>query len=120
MGMGEMLEWFIPGGDSLDKSAVRGLYATDGLSKVIEGVSLGPYVKIKELVEENIYLIEGFLYEILLRQVKKALAGFPFTIGTVLGYLVLKRKETRNIISLLYAKHYGWKREDIQPLLHAT
>jgi V/A-type H+-transporting ATPase subunit C len=118
VGMGDMLEWFIPGGASIHKDTVRGFYATDGLSKVVESVALGPYAKIKELIEENVSLIESFLYEILLKQVKRALAGFPFTIGTVLGYLILKRKETRNIISLLYAKNYGWKREETAPLLN--
>lgn len=118
MGMGEMMEWFIPGGDAVHPDAVRSFYTTDGVTKVAESVSLGPYAKIKELIEENIALLEGFLYQILLRQVKRTLAGFPFTIGTVLGYLILKSTETRNLVSLLYAKNYGWKRQEVEPFLN--
>jgi V/A-type H+/Na+-transporting ATPase subunit C len=118
LGIGDMLEWFIPGGQWVKKEGVRRYYATDGLAKVIESVSLGPYSKIKELAEENVALVESFLFKILLDQVKKALAGFPFTIGTVMGYLILKRRETRNIISLLNAKLYGWPKAEIEPILN--
>jgi len=117
LGMGEMLEWFIPGGERINQEVIRKFYTTDGLTKVVESVAFGPYARIKDLVEENVALIENFLYEFLSREVKAALSGFPFTIGTVLGYLILKHRETRNIISLFNAKHYGWKRQEIQPLL---
>jgi V/A-type H+/Na+-transporting ATPase subunit C len=118
LGIGEMLEWFIPGGQWINKEAVRKYYVTDGLTKVVESVSFGPYAKIKDLAQENVVLVENFLYEILLHQVRTALSGFPFTIGTVMGYLILKRQETRNIISLLNAKQYGWRKEEITPLLN--
>ncbi|MCX5708579.1 MAG: V-type ATPase subunit [Candidatus Omnitrophica bacterium] len=118
LGIGEMLEWFIPGGQWINKEAVRKYYVTDGLTKVVESVSFGPYAKIKELAQENVALVENFLYEILLHQVRSALSGFPFTIGTVMGYLILKRQETKNIISLLNAKQYGWRKEEITPLLN--
>ncbi len=118
LGIGEMLEWFIPGGQWVNKEAVRKYYVTDGLTKVVESVSFGPYAKIKDLVQENVALVENFLYEILLGQVRSALSGFPFTIGTVMGYLILKRQETKNIISLLNAKQYGWRKEEITSLLN--
>jgi V/A-type H+-transporting ATPase subunit C len=118
LGMGEMLDWVIPGGQWINKDTVRRFYTSDGLTKVVESVALGPYVKIKDLIEENAALIENFLYSLLLREVKKALSGFPFTIGTVIGYLILKHKETRNIISLLNAKHYGWQKQEIVTLLN--
>jgi V/A-type H+/Na+-transporting ATPase subunit C len=117
LGIGEMLEWFIPGGQWIHKDSVRKYYTTDGLTKVVESVSLGPYAGIKELAQENVLLIENFLHEILLNEVKSALSGFPFTIGTVMGYLILKQKETKNIRSLLHAKEYGWRKEEIMPLL---
>ncbi len=117
LGIGEMLEWFIPGGQWIHKESVRKYYTTDGLAKVVESVSLGPYAGIKDLAQDNVLLIENFLYEILLREVRAALSGFPFTIGTIMGYLILKQKETRNIRSLLHAKEYGWHKEEIIPLL---
>lgn len=117
LGIGEMLEWFIPGGAWINKETVRKYYTTDGLTKVVESVSLGPYSKIKELAQDNVLLIENFLYGILLSEVDSALSGFPFTIGTVLGYLVLKQKETRNIIAIFQAKEYGWNKDRITPVV---
>jgi len=118
LGIGEILDWVIPGGERIDKDNIRSLYATNGLAKVIEGVALGPYAHIKNLMEQNVYLIENFLYDVLHSQIRKVLAGFPFTIGTILGYLILEHKETRNIISLFYAKGLSIKKEDLSPLFN--
>jgi len=117
LGMADMLDFVIPGGARINKDVVRNFYTTNGLTKVAEAVSLGPFMKIKDLAFENIDLLENFLYEILLKETKRALAGFPFTIATILGYFNLKRRETKNIVSLLYAKNYGWKSDRIAPLL---
>jgi len=117
LGIGEMLEWFIPGGQWIHKDDVRKYYTTDGLAKVVESVSLGPYAGIKVIAQQNVMMIENFLYEVLLREVKFTLSGFPFTIGTIMGYLILKQRESRNILSLLHAKKYGWQREEVASLL---
>lgn len=118
LNLGDMLEWFMPGGSIKAENALRNLYTSNGIDKVIESEVLGPYLPVKDLAEENIHLIESFLYEILLKEVKRALGGNPFTIGTVFGYLILKRRETKNIISLLYAKVYGVKKEDLSRLIN--
>jgi V/A-type H+-transporting ATPase subunit C len=118
LGMGEMLDWVIPGGGKIKKEKVREFYVSNGFSRVVEGLALGPYVKLKDLVEENIYLLENFLYEVLSRQIKRTLAGFPFTIGTVMGYLILKHRETQNLVSLFYAKAYGFKKDEAAQLLN--
>ncbi len=118
LALSDMLEWIMPGGSMKADSTLLNLYASDGIAKVIESVALGPYLPIKDLAEENIHLIENFLHEILLKEVKRALGGNPFTIGTVFGYLILKRRETKNIISLLYAKAYGVKKEDLPRLIN--
>lgn len=117
LSMAAMMDVVIPGGEKIDKESVRSFYTTDGLSKIVEGVAFGPYAKVKELAEANIYFIENFLYEILLKEVRKVLAGFPFTIGTIIGYLILKRRETKNLVSLVYAKSLGEKNEDISHLI---
>ncbi|MDD5347584.1 MAG: V-type ATPase subunit [Candidatus Omnitrophica bacterium] len=119
LGMGEMLEGVLPGGTWVTKDKVREFYASDGLAKVVESVALGPYAGLKNLVEDNVLLIENFLYDFLSREIKKALSGFPFTIGTVIGYLFLKHQETRNIISLFNAKRFGLKKSEFEPLLNA-
>ena len=118
LALNDMLEWLMPGGSIKVHSALGSLYASDGMAKVIESIALGPYLPVKNLAEENIHLIENFLHEILLKEVKAALGGNPFTIGTVFGYLILKRRETKNIISLLYAKAYGVKKEDLPGLIN--
>ena len=118
LALSDMLEWFMPGGSMKAQSALGRLYASDGIAGVIESVALGPYLPVKDLAEENIHLIESFLYEILLKEVKRALGGNPFTIGTIFGYLILKRRETKNIISLLYAKACGIKKEDLPRLIN--
>ncbi|MCX5666512.1 MAG: V-type ATPase subunit [Candidatus Omnitrophica bacterium] len=118
LNLGDMLEWFMPGGSMISKNMLRNLYTPDGITKVIESIALGPYLPIKKLADENIHLIESFLYEMLLKEVRKALGGNPFTIGTVFGYLILKRRETKNIISLLYAKACGLKKEELSRLIN--
>lgn len=117
LALGDMLEWFIPGGQRVTKDTLRKSYATDGLSNILESVSVGPYAVIKGVPEQNLQFIENVLYEVLFRQVKRALAGFPFSIGTVLGYLLLKRRETRNIVSIVNAKRLGWKKDALASVI---
>lgn len=117
LALGDMLDWVIPGGEYVTREAVRRSYTTDGFGSVLESVAVGPYAQIRDLSDRNIYFIENFLHEILLNQVRRALSGFPFSIGTVLGYLTLKVRETRNIISILNAKRLGWKKDSIAPLV---
>jgi len=113
LGIADVLEWLIPGGTWIKKEMIRKYHATNDLSKVVEGISVGPFVRIKELAEGSAALIEKLLYEVLYQQVKSAMSGFPFTIGTVMGYLFLKHRETKTIVSLLNAKNYGWDKEEI-------
>jgi len=114
---GEMLEWVISGGNRIDKDNIAKFYTINGLGNIAESVALGPYLRIKDLIEENISLIENFLHEVLIKEVKKALSGYPFTIGTVLSYMILKNSETRNVVSLLYAKKLGISKEELMSLV---
>ena len=108
----------IPGGARVNKNNISSFYTANGFAKATDSAGLGPYAKIRELIEGHIDLIENFLHEVLLKEVKRALAGYPFTIGVILGYAVLKRNETKNIISLLYAKNLGWKKDEANSLLN--
>ncbi len=113
-----VMDLFIPGGDSLAKDKAEKIYDTGNLAGLFRGIAQDAGVKFENLNEQNAYFIENFLYEILLHQVKLALSGFPFTIGVSMGYLILKRRETRNIVSLFYSKALGIKKDEVSALLN--
>lgn len=116
--MSEMLDWFIPGGLRLNRDQVRGFYTSDGMTQVVNSLSLGPYARIKGIFEDNFFLIESFLYGLLAQEVKTALSGFPFTIGTAMAYLISSRRQASLLVSLLYAKAYGHSKNDVMQSLN--
>jgi vacuolar-type H+-ATPase subunit C/Vma6 len=92
------------------------------LQAMFQGLAKGPYHDLAELLgkgmdRSQLHLMESVLIQVSLQEAKRALAGFPFTIGTILSYLILKRLETRNIISILYSKSYGMKPDQIRGIL---
>jgi len=112
--------WFLTGGEFINKEKLKDLYKNVSLDELINKISFGPYKDIKEVFEKNIFFIENFLYEVLLKEVKRILSGFPFTIGTIFGYFILKRKETKNMISLISAKSRNLQKEEILQLLNLS
>jgi len=107
LGLEEFLEWVIPGGRHITAEDIRRSYTVNGAEQIVKAVSRGPYEELKKFERQDFHLIESFLYEVLLHQVRKILAGFPFTIGTVLGYLILKQRESKTIVSLARALSAG-------------
>ena len=62
-------------------------------------------------------MLDRFLYQFLLAEAKRAFAGFPFSIGAILGYYYLMRIEMKNIRTLLEAKVYEMPPDEIEPML---
>ncbi len=58
-------------------------------------------------VPARLLLIERVLEEVLSIEIRRVLAGYPFTIGIVISYFLLAQTETRRIRSILNAKFYG-------------
>ncbi|MCD6518790.1 MAG: V-type ATPase subunit [Anaerolineae bacterium] len=48
------------------------------------------------------------------RLAQEALSGYPFKLGSLLGYLVLNELEVQDIVTLLEAKGMGWEPERIK------
>jgi len=102
----ELLEDLIPHGWRIQPSVTRKALEKSDVTDVLEQLALGPYQELlsgwlARAPRESAALLEGILWEILLRQVRLSLAGFPFTIGTPLAYCFLKRLEVQNLIRLL-------------------
>jgi V/A-type H+-transporting ATPase subunit C len=64
----------------------------------------------------NLILLEAVLNEVLTLEVKRALLGYPFSIGIILAYVFLKRREVRRIIGIVNAKAYGIEADRLRDL----
>jgi vacuolar-type H+-ATPase subunit C/Vma6 len=65
----------------------------------------------------RLLLIRRILEEIMKNEVQHILAGYPFTIGIILSYFILKRNELKKIRLILYAKQYGIQQERIESMI---
>ncbi len=104
----------IPGGYKTNISKLSSFSGMDGLSGLLKDVSSGVSVNINEFnfsdkrdVIRGLELIEAVLEDVMLKEAKKALAGYPFSIGVILGYYVIKTRELRKLRAIINAKIYG-------------
>ncbi len=118
----ERSDWnlFLPGGqipEATLKAAYSRQEAAEALTVLLSG-TYGGYRGLAEGQKSNPYamlhMVEEILRRILYDEVKRLLWGYPFTIGTVMAYLFLKRKEIRSIVRILNAKQYGLSEERIR------
>ncbi len=104
----------IPGGYRFDAARIKDVGNMEELSSSIKNIIPSALLDIKDLdykekrdIERSLELLEGILDEIMLKEAKKALAGYPFSIGVILGYHVIKTRELRKIRAILNAKFYN-------------
>lgn len=117
--LGELLDYNIPGGYKMTREKLRQSFKAESIREVLSVALEKSYraaadILIREEKLSRLYLLEIILWTYLLGEARKILGGFPFTIGTVLAYLVLKRTEIRNIISILNGKVYKMGRGEIE------
>lgn len=67
--------------------------------------------------ESDLNSVERILYHILLLEAKRAFREFPFSIGSILGYIVLLQIETKNLKTLYEAKMYKLSSQQAEDLL---
>ena len=99
--------WFIPGGSRIRAREADSFFTPGETPGIAESVSLGPFSGIREIVNRDMTSIERFLRQVLMSEVRKALRGYPFTVGVILGYLTMKQQETRLLMSLYHGKRLG-------------
>jgi V/A-type H+-transporting ATPase subunit C len=117
----QALAFAIPSGVNLSPEQVAEAYASDHPSAVLAGLVRKKYSGLSAMLTTQEYaesysrlvMIERILEQILLVEVRHLLAGYPFTIGIILAYFVLKSAEIRRIMTILNAKFYNWPDERI-------
>lgn len=100
----------IPGGTFsgalLDK-AVSARRGEDAVGALLSGRYAGFESLSPSSAEGRLAMVEGILRQIRRDETMRLLRGYPFTIGIILAYIFLKRKEIGAVVSLLNAHYYG-------------
>jgi V/A-type H+-transporting ATPase subunit C len=121
----QALAYTLPGGLSLSLEAMRDGYAAERTEQEMSELVGKRYPEIATLLSTQqqarggtrLTMLERILEQIMTIEVKKAMTGYPFTIGIILAYFILKGNEIRKIMTILNAKFYNWPEERILALL---
>jgi len=116
---GELIDYSIPGGHRLTSDRMRHSFVADSIKDVLTVVlerSFKPVAEIVKREEElsKLYFLEIILWNYLIHEAKRTFGGFPFTVGTVLSYLILKRTEIMNLITILNGKVLKLEQAEIE------
>ncbi|MHC4230202.1 MAG: V-type ATPase subunit [Planctomycetota bacterium] len=119
-----VLAAIVPGGFNLDRAVMEQLYGAQNVASVLQGFVKRKYPGLSALLSaqtsdstSRLLLIRRILEEIMKHEVQRILAGYPFTIGIILSYFVLKRNELKKIRVIMNAKHYRIEQERIESMI---
>ncbi len=114
----------VPGGFNLDQAVMGDLYGAQNVTSVLQAFVKRKYPGLSALLSSQtsdstsrLLLIRRILEEIMKQEVQRILAGYPFTIGIVLSYFILKRNELKKVRTILNAKYYGIEQERIESMI---
>jgi V/A-type H+-transporting ATPase subunit C len=119
LGLANVIRLIVPGGLQVKEDLLRDAYPDRTPAALMSALLTGVYSGLPRPMEaekevEGLHLLEGLLRETYAQQLRNALGGYPFTIGTVIAYLRFKKIEVSNIITILNAKALQLPREDIE------
>lgn len=123
LGPEEALASLIPGGGTYDSARAAAAYKSGNLTDLTAVLLGGRNRGLGALAGSGgdptarLAFLEGALREVLRSESGRLLAGYPFTIGTVLAYFARKREEIRALLALLNAKYYALPEERIRNAL---
>jgi V/A-type H+-transporting ATPase subunit C len=118
--MDTAMGFLIPHGFNIGEDAVKEAYASENLVKILQGIIRKKYPGLATLLTAStgdtysrLLLVERILDQILQLEIGRIRSGYPFSIGIVLAYFILKRNETRKITTVLNAKQYNLSEDRI-------
>jgi len=114
----------IPSGFRGTEKSIIEAYTSQSIRGILEGIVKRSYPGVVTLLStpvedthSRLLLIERILEEILSHEVLRILSGYPFTIGIILSYLILKKNEVRRIRTIFLAKQLKLSKERIRGLI---
>lgn len=119
-----VLATIVPGGFNLNKTIIAELYRAQNVTPVLQDFVKGKYPGLSALLSSQssestsrLLLIHRILEEIMKQEVQRILSGYPFTIGIILSYFILKRNELKKIRTILNAKEYDIQQKSIESII---
>ncbi|MBN1696381.1 MAG: V-type ATPase subunit [Spirochaetales bacterium] len=120
----DALRYAVPRGYTIDKKAMQSIYESQNIMDVLSTFVRKRYSGIEAMMgaqtqesSSRLILIERILEQITMQEVQKVLLGYPFTIGIILVYFILKRSEIRRLMTILNAKFYSIPEDKIKSRL---
>ncbi|HDQ15079.1 MAG TPA: hypothetical protein ENN41_09735 [Sediminispirochaeta sp.] len=114
---------FLPGG-SISPAVLRKAYSSDDALEALELLLEHGYRSYRifkpargRRVFDQLNEVELLLRRILQEEARRLLWGYPFSIGTLLAFVFLTKKEIDSIIKIVNAKYYGLTAEAIREVL---
>jgi V/A-type H+-transporting ATPase subunit C len=114
----------VPGGLNLNQAMINDVYHAQNVRPVVHNFIKGRYPGLSALLSAQtpetypgLLLIHRVLEEIMKQEVQRLLAGYPFTVGIILSYFILKRNELKKIRTILNAKMYDIPPERIESMI---
>ena len=93
------------------------LFADIFKSDTLKKLEVTDQTRLQTTEQDDLIKIELMLDMLLLNEARKAFGAFPFTIGAILGYFILLRIETKNILTLLKSKDYEVSSSQVESFL---
>ncbi|UCD50377.1 MAG: V-type ATPase subunit [Phycisphaerales bacterium] len=119
-----VLTTIVPGGFNLNKTTIEELYRAQNVTAVLQRFVEGKYPGLSALMSSpassstsRLMLIRRILDEIRRHEVQRILGGYPFTVGILLAYFLLKADELKKIRMVLNAKPMDRPLERIESML---
>ncbi len=114
----------VPGGFNLSQTLIDEMYRAQNVTSMLRGFVKNRYPGLSTLLASEttdttsrLLLIRRIMEEIMKHETHHILTGYPFTIGIILAYFLLKKRELTKLRTLLNAKQYGVEQERIESLL---
>jgi len=119
----KIYNYLLPYGYELSEDKLRELCTMDNVERIINELDGTPYFKsmFKALaeydMEKTIHVFEKLLNEYYVHLGSTIATRQPFGLGPIIGYIVAKEHEVKNLITLLHLKIEGFKSEEIKKVL---
>ncbi|MFW5959870.1 MAG: V-type ATPase subunit [Chitinivibrionales bacterium] len=115
----EINTFLIDGGFHIPLQVMKEYIGEDSINPLFRRLGTGDLSLYKEnaSVGSKLLLVEEALNNALKEEAHKILSGYPFTIGTVLAYFILKSDEFQKIRTVLNGINYGMDSKRIRDMI---